>query len=224
MHSEEHAVAAECLVRSLFHLHDKLTKKKGKQKVPFRNTQTFSLYLGKYAILMRLPDFEKILSFGNKDLAKRVTSMTRSVRWICKAQVYCYCYDIVTAPFALLLTVYSLHFRQWQEDFCSVQHCVAKLLPVFFTLPMRTFWNERTLTTILLIVKAAFQCIRKSMQLRLNAWCVLYSICMANWQRRRVNRKFRWETPKLFHCILANMQFWCGCQILRKFSVSVTKI
>ena len=63
-----------------------------------------------------------------------------------------------------------------------------------------------------------------SMQLRLNAWCVLYSICMANWQRRRANRKFRWETPKLFHCILANMQFWCGCQILRKFSVSVTKI
>ena len=81
MHSEEHAIAAECLVRSLFHLYDKLTKKKGKQKVPFRNTQTFSLYLGKYAILMRLPNFEKILSFGNKDLAKRVTSMTRSVRW-----------------------------------------------------------------------------------------------------------------------------------------------
>ena len=113
MHSEEHAVAAECLVRSLFHLHGKLAKKKGKQKVPLRNTQTFSLYLGKYAILMRLPDFEKILSFGNKDLAKRVTSMTRSVRWTAK-HTYCYCYDIA-APFALSLTVYSLHFRNGRK-------------------------------------------------------------------------------------------------------------
>ena len=51
--------------------------------------------------------------FGNKDLAKRVTSMTRSVRWTAK-HTYCYCYDVVTAD-ALSLTVCSLHFRNGRK-------------------------------------------------------------------------------------------------------------